>query len=152
MKIKKLLLVICMLYGTNSAMAACTLNSTPMYFGTYSILNQADGLVSSSTINVNCDFASRNRPITIKFGWGNSGLVAPAREMRNSMQDHMNYNIFIDATRSYNKILGDGTSSSVFISGTGQTNTVYTIYGVVYSGQNLSAGNYSDTVSYTITF
>jgi spore coat protein U-like protein len=71
--------------------------------------------------------------------------------MRNGTNT-LNYTLYTTSGRT--SIWGDGTLSTVTANGTGTgNNQTLTVYGRVPSGQsNLAAGNFSDTVTATITY
>lgn len=64
--------------------------------------------------------------------------------------DFLIYNIYSDAARTF--IWGDGTDNSVTISGQTGATGQHPLYGRISARQNVSVGNYSDTIIVTIVF
>jgi spore coat protein U-like protein len=61
----------------------------------------------------------------------------------------LDYNLYTDASRSI--VWGDGTSGSSTVGGNGES-VDHTVYGRIPAQQNVTAGNYGDTVIVTVTF
>jgi spore coat protein U-like protein len=127
-----------------SAGAACSLNVQGVIFGTYDTFS-ASNLDSTGNIAVTCDLGTS---YTVSLSPG-TGTYASRRLA--SGGDVLSYNLFVDPTRQV--IWGDGTGGTFTVSGAGITTAVnYTVYGRIPSGQNASVGNYSDSITVTVTF
>lgn len=133
------------------AEAACDVATTNIHFGVYDVFSNSPK-DSTATISVDCDEAPP--PIvTIRIGPSSgSGGFLP-RQMRHATRtDRLSYNLFIDSSMSV--VWGDGTGGTATVSHkvTKNKTWVATLYGRIPSGQDVSAGSYSDTVSVTITW
>lgn len=105
---------------------------------------------SESAITVTCDSFS---PSVVSVGIGistTSNSINP-RQMRHiSGTDVLNYNLFMDASRT--AIWGDDTTGSPRILNNINDNVprALSIYGRIFPGQDVSVGGYSDVVTVTI--
>jgi spore coat protein U-like protein len=105
-------------------------------------------------INLNCE----NVPwVDLKLGVSStSGTFNPRRMKRSGGSDVLEYNIFIDATRTV--IFGDGTGGTQTIRvhkppGTpakAPWSSQVTIYARIPPGQDVPAGGYSDSLTITV--
>ncbi|MGJ0516041.1 MAG: Csu type fimbrial protein [Methylomicrobium sp.] len=126
----------------------CSVNSSGLSFGSFSPLtdNTAD---STGTINVSCDALES---YTIALSPGGSGTYSP-RLMANG-GNYLQYNLYRDAGHS--QIWGNGTGGSYTVSDSilllGSKN--YTVYGRIPLSTQRGAmvGNYSDSISVTVTY
>lgn len=133
-----------LLYVPSLTSADCNVSSSGVSFGNYDVfaINPTDNV---GTLTVNC---SVETSYTLKLDQGNSGNFSE-RKMSNGT-DFLIYNIYSDAAR--NSIWGDGTDNSVTISGQTEATGQHPLYGRIFAGQNVSVGNYSDTIIITIVF
>lgn len=140
-----------------------TVSSSGVAFGNYNVLNAgATAGAGSITVSATCDHASV--PFTVNYSialsTGNSGSFTP-RVMQfgaNTLQ----YNLY--TTSGLTSIWGDGSGGTQTladqITGTCQNNGGHncsgsqsdTVYGNIPARQNVVAGNYSDTITATVTF
>jgi spore coat protein U domain-containing protein, fimbrial subunit CupE1/2/3/6 len=131
--------------------AACNVATTNINFGIYDVFSNMPK-DSTGSISVNCDEAPP--PIVvIRIGpSAGSGGFNPRQMRHTTRPDRLNYNLFIDSSRSV--IWGDGTGggSTVADKVTKNKTWVATLYGQIPAGQDVSVGTYSDTVSVTITW
>lgn len=139
------------LFCIHKAEAACNVATTNISFGTYDVFSNSPR-DSTGTISVDCDEAPPP-VVVIRIGpsFGSGGFNP--RQMRHTTRsDRLNYNLFIDSSRSV--IWGDGTggTSTVADKVTKNKTWVSTLYGRIPAGQDVSAGTYSETVSVTITW
>lgn len=133
----------------------CVVTGTDVAFGAYDPLSLVD-TDSSGNVEVTCTVLVPVGDIAyeIQLDAGNSGTFA-ARTMTNGSHD-LTYNLFTDATRT--TVWGDGTGGSSTISDSYQLilqdnrTEDYTVFARLFSGQNVSAGLYSDTITATIIF
>ena len=124
--------------------AACSLSVQGVIFGTYDTVS-ATNLDSTGNIAVTCDLGTS---YTVSLSPGTGSYAS--RTMTGG-GDALSYNLFVDPTRQV--IWGDGTGGTFTVSGAGTTTAInYTVYGRVPSGQNASVGNYSDSITVTVTF
>ena len=138
------ILAFLLLYVPPQTFADCNVTSSGMSFGSYDVfaINHTD---SVGTLTVNC---SVETPYTLKLDPNSSGNFSE-RKMSNGT-DFLIYNIYSDAARTF--IWGDGTDNSVTISGQTGATGQHPLYGRISARQNVSVGNYSDTIIVTIVF
>jgi spore coat protein U-like protein len=132
---------------SSEARAACTISTTGVNFGSYSVYS-ATPTDSTGSITFRCGFFDFN--ISISLSQGQSGTFFSRRMRKGGEQ--LSYNLFRDAART--SVWGNGTGGTTQYTNTwslGQTITL-TIYGRVDPGADVSAGSYSDTVSAIINF
>jgi spore coat protein U-like protein len=143
-----LAIVIGTLYASDAHAQACTISATSVNFGNYNVFNGSD-TDSTGTVTYRCNGSAHN--ITIGLTQGASASFNQRQMQKGS--EALTYNLFIDAARSL--VWGDGTSgTSVYQIGNppNNTNVNLTVYGRVTSGQDVSAGTFSDTVTAVINF
>lgn len=145
-----ILTLVC-LFIACEANAACTVTTTSINFGNYDV-----GLTlhndSRGTITVACDLTPPP-DVAIMIGpSSNSGVFNPRKMRHSSISEFLNYNLFTDASRTV--IWGDGTqgTSTVIRKVTKGTPAIVTVYGRIPAGQDVSAGQYSDTLTATIVW
>jgi spore coat protein U-like protein len=128
--------------------AACTVSTTGVNFGSYSVFD-ASPTDTTGTLTVRC--TGLNFIVTATLSTGSSGSYA-VRTLRRGAET-LNYNLFADATRT--SVLGDGNGGTTdygwFLLIGNQTRTE-TIYGRIFAAQDVSVGNYTDTVLVTVNF
>jgi len=131
---------------TATVAGTCTLATNPLAFGTYT--PSSASLAGSTTIAATC---TNTTPWTLSFNLGStSGGSISQRLMANGAAT-LKYNLYTSAADT--TILGDGTSSSVTITGTGTGSAqTSTIYGLIPTGQYVTIGSYSDTITATISY
>ncbi len=132
----------------------CRVQATGVIFGNYDIFLNTP-LDSTGSISVEC---SANVPkATLTLGTSpNSGSFNPRKMRRSGGTDLLDYNIYIDASRT--TIFGNGTSGTSWIilerphfGGKPQPwSQTVTIYGRIPPGQDLSVGNYNDILTVTL--
>lgn len=132
-----------------TAEAACTISTTAVSFGSYNVFSASpdDG---TGQITYRCT-APRPPLVTIQLDKGGAPSFNP-RQMRMG-SEVLNYNLYLDSTRS--TIWGDGTGGSQAYSQSSpqpNQNINVSVYGRIPAGQDVSAGNYSATVTATIFF
>ena len=129
--------------------SGCSLGGAAIAFGAYdpTILTPLD---TAGTLIYRCAQKDHNIMITLSQGAGTSFAT---RRMVNGT-DQLFYNLYRDAARTV--IWGDGTGGTqAFIprnpQGNNQDLTV-PIFGRIPALQNVSVGNYADTITATLTF
>ena len=139
------------LLGSGSAFAqapSCTISVTSVAFGTYNVFTtSADD--STGTITYRCNATAAN--ISISLSDGSSSTFSPRTLRKGS--EILSYNLYMNAART--NIWGNGTGgTSVYTRANppNNSNVNLTIYGRIPAQQDVSAGNYSDTVSAVINF
>ncbi len=122
--------------------AGCSVSTLGINFGVYDVFSsQPDDIIGS--ITVGCA-ASTSYSIAISTGFG----TYASRTLTNG-QYSLFYNLFVDSTRT--SIWGDGTSGTSIVSATNQGHT-HSVYGRIAPRQNAAVGDYSDTVTVTVTY
>lgn len=141
-------LVATLVVGWSSrAEAACTISSSGINFGAYSVFSATPD-DATGTVQVDCTNADHNVSVTLSTG--SSGTFA-ARTMKRGAES-LRYNIFAEASRT--TVVGDGTSGSVyfFSAHPGNPPQTITLYGRIPALQDVSVGSYTDTVLASVNF
>jgi spore coat protein U-like protein len=133
--------------------ANCTISTTALAFGAYDpiVAHATAALEATGTVTTTCTNGSA---ATVTLGQGANADVgstdaAPQRRMSDGGTNYLSYDLFSDAGRT--AIFGNTDETGKDETGTGgEVNT--TVYGRVTAGQNMPAGNYTDTVVATVTF
>jgi spore coat protein U-like protein len=136
------MLAIGLLAAVPAGAASCTMAIINVVFGTYNTLS-ASSLDGAGSVSVTCDVTSSFQ-VALSKGQGSFAV----RQLQ-SGANVLYYNLYTDALRSL--IWGDGTVGTTLVSGSG-TAATYTVYGRIPGGQNLPAGNYSDSITVTLDF
>jgi spore coat protein U-like protein len=127
---------------------SCTISVTSVAFGSYNVFTST-AIDSAGTVTYRCNSTAAN--ISIALSKGSSSSFSP-RTLRKGGET-LNYNLYRNAART--NIWGDGTGgTSVYTRANppNNSNVNLTIYGRIPALQDVSAGNYSDTVSAVINF
>lgn len=134
---------------------SCSISANNLAFGAYAPISGGSQVDGSATLTVTCGALVLGGLIAydIDLSTGSSGSFS-SRNMSNGSHN-LTYNLYTDSNRT--TIWGDGTSSTSIVSDSYtlslvSTNRDYTIYGRIDASQNVSAGNYSDTITATVTF
>jgi spore coat protein U-like protein len=141
-------MVACALASAARAEAACTVSTTGVNFGAYSVFNPSP-TDTTGTLTLHC--TGLNIIVTATLSTGSSGTYA-TRTLRRGAE-RLNYNLFADATRT--TVLGDGnggTSDFGWFLLIGNQTRTETIYGRIFAAQDVSVGTYTDTVLVTVNF
>ena len=131
-----------------SALAVCSLTSSSISFGNYDVFNTSP-LDTNGSIVYRCGNADNN--ISISLDKGGASSFNPRRMLKGS--EALTYNLFLDAARTV--IWGDGTSGTqtYFIKNPPNNQDVTVpVYGRIPTGQSVSKGIYSNTITVTINF
>jgi spore coat protein U domain-containing protein, fimbrial subunit CupE1/2/3/6 len=127
---------------------SCTISVTSIAFGSYNVFTtSADD--STGTITYRCNSTAAN--ISISLSDGSSSTYSP-RTLRQG-SEILQYNLYRNAART--TVWGDGTGGTSVYSQANppnNSNVSVTIYGRIPAQQDVSAGNYTDTVSAVINF
>ena len=125
--------------------AVCTVSTTGVNFGSYDTFSSLN-LDGAGTVTVNCDISA---PYTLSLSPGGGTYLSRAMA---SGAHILNYNLYSNATRT--TVWGDGTASTVTISGTATASIPanQTVYGRIPAMQNAYVGSYSDSITVTLTF
>ena len=129
--------------------AVCTISSTSVAFGTYDPFNAAP-LNTAGQIVYMC--GNRDHNVSISLSRGSAPSFQP-RLMQNG-NSSLQYNLYLDPAQTI--IWGDGSggTQTYFIKNPQGNNQELSvpIYGSIPPGQNVTVGNYSDTLTLTIDF
>ena len=128
---------------TATVASSCTVTATSLAFGNYT-LAQLDG---SSTITATC---TNGTTYTIGLDAGSfAGATTSTRRMTGPSAAGLSYSLFSDSGRTTNW----GNVAGSWVSGTGTgAAQVLTVYGRIPANQTALIGNYTDTVTVTVTF
>jgi spore coat protein U-like protein len=124
----------------------CGFSATSVSFGSYDVFSPVP-LASTGTVSYRCLLP---QGMTI---WLGKGLNAPnnnPRQMASGM-DRLNYNLYLDP--GHTQIWGDPNPNH-YDDGTRGVwvNTTVNVYGLIPAGQDVPAGNYTDSVTVTFNF
>ncbi len=133
----------------------CTVGTSPVAFGLYDPL-AAGPLDTTGNVAVTCTSVGNALVLyRVDLGTGQSGTYN-TRAMTNGVSQ-LNYNLYTNAARTL--VWGNGTGGTrriwniYFLLPIGNTQTDnHTVYGRIFPGQNVSVGNYLDTLIVTVTF
>ena len=136
---------------TPAVLAACTVSTTPVNFASYDVFSTVP-LDTTGTITVDCN---ESPPPTVIIAIGsspNSGGFNPRKMILSGGSDLLIYNFYTDSNRT--RIWGDGSGNTYTLSNRVRRNRpwVSTVYGRIPPGQDVSAGNYNETLTVTITW
>jgi spore coat protein U-like protein len=126
--------------------ATCTINSaSTLDFGTQGVL--AANVDQSSTIQVTC---TNTTPYNIGLNAGTgSGATVAVRKMTSGGAT-VNYTLYSDTGRT---TVWGNTISTDTVAGTGNgTGQNYTVYGRIPAQTTPAPGNYTDTITVTVTY
>ena len=136
---------------TATVQATCSATATTLAFSPYT---PGGGVIANnSTISVKC---TKNTPYTIALNGGTTTGGTIAQRLMGSGVNTLQYNLF--TTAAFAQVFGDGSGTSKTVAGTGAgvatANTV-TVFGQLPdSATNQAAvpGNYTDTITVTVTY
>jgi spore coat protein U-like protein len=120
----------------------CTVVAPNIAFGTVQM--GSSGMPVFGFINVEC---TKGTAFSVAFDGGLNGVVSPNRRMKHtSLNEYLDYELNVGSPAQFNQAfmsdVGTGIGSPIGISFNASVNT----------NANVSAGNYSDTVTVTITY
>lgn len=128
---------------TADVVTTCAITATNMNFGNYSgvVLN------GTSTLDAAC---STGTPYTIGLNAGTGiGATVTSRKMTGPGVELLNYGLFQDAGHTINW----GNTIGTDVPGVGATAVQpFTVFGQVPASQFIQSGQYSDTITVTLTF
>jgi spore coat protein U-like protein len=129
---------------TATVSTTCFLTANSLNFGPYTSA-QLDG---TTTLNATCSSAT---PYNIGLDQGtSSGATINARAMSGPGSQLLSYSLFRDAAHTLNwgNTIGTDTVAST---GTGASQS-FSVFGRIPAAQFVGAGEYSDTITVTLTF
>ena len=138
----------------------CSVSTAGLAFGPYDVF-AAGATNGNATLNVTCQQevadrgADKIQPYVISLSTGSSSSFVQ-RTMKNG-SNALGYNIY--TSNAYSVVWGDGTGSTGTQSGTAVINNghpvatnSFTAYGRVPALQDVAVGNYTDSITLTITW
>ncbi|MBN3800322.1 spore coat protein U domain-containing protein [Burkholderia sp. Ac-20392] len=132
--------------ATANVINNCNISATNVSFGTASVLSGA--LAATGSITAQC---TNGDAWKVALNGGSSGSVTARHMQRSGGGGTIGYGLYTDAARSI--AWGDGTGGSSTVTGVGTgTSQVVTVYGAVPAQTTPAPGNYSDTITATISF
>jgi spore coat protein U-like protein len=149
-----------LLLGPGTAIAAvdCSVSTAGVAFGAYDVtLATPDD--STGTLTVTCTRVILLDPSNVSYVLALSRGTSGSYLMRQmaSGANRLNYNLYANAAHS--QVWGDGTGSSVTVSGSLSFGLLllsqsasHTMYGRVPALQDVASSSYSDAIVVTITF
>ncbi|MEH2161920.1 MAG: spore coat U domain-containing protein [Nostoc sp.] len=144
---KKIVLILGIILNCTTALPAlsqCTISANGVAFGSYDVFSSTK---KESTGNINYNCTSGTPHFTIYLSKGNAPSYNPRK--LTSGNHSLNYNLYLDAAGL--QIWGDTTDSTNQYSSSNLTGNVI-IYGIIAPMQNVSVGNYTDSITATINF
>ncbi|MCA8301068.1 spore coat U domain-containing protein [Burkholderia seminalis] len=132
--------------ATANVINDCNISATNVNFGTASVLSGA--LAATGSITAQC---TNGDAWKIALNGGGSGNVTARQMQRSGGGGAINYGLYTDAAHSVT--WGDDTGGSATVTGVGTgTSQAVTVYGAVPAQTTPAPGNYSDTITATISF
>lgn len=130
---------------TATVVGTCSISATALAFGSYN--PSSPSLNAANTVSITCTNGT-SYSVALNAGSG-SGTVA--NRLMTGSSATLGYNIYTDNT--YSVVWGDGSGTSVPKTGTG-SGVVQNLtgYGQIATGQYQPAGNYTDTITATVTY
>jgi spore coat protein U-like protein len=127
---------------TATVLANCVVSASPLAFGNYSSLQ----LDATTTVTVTCTSGTTYN-VGLDAGVGSGATVATRRM---SGVGTLNYTLYSDSSRTtvFGNTVGTNT---VAATGSGAAQPL-TVYGRIPGGQYPAAGNYTDTITVTVTY
>lgn len=127
----------------------CTISTAPVAFGAYDpvVANATTALDSTGTVTVTC---TKGAAATVGLSLG-SHSSGSTRQLADGASNMLAYELFQDAGRT--AVWGD-SGSDLLSPGAAPSKAPrsFTVYGRITAGQDVPAGNYSDTVVATVNF
>jgi spore coat protein U-like protein len=132
---------------TATVLSVCTVSATNLAFGNYDASSGTPN-DASSAVTTTCS-NSTAYTVALNAGTG-SGATVAVRRMTNGANT-LDYSMYTTAGRT--TVWGDGTLSTVTQAGTGNgAGQALTVFGRIPTGQYVTAGSYTDTVTATVTY
>ena len=131
---------------TATVLSSCLVAATPLVFGNY---DPAAGVAldATNTVTATCTTGTAY-DIGLDAGAGSGATVASRKTT--SGANLLNYTLYQNPGRTTvwgNTIATDTVTATATI-----LPTVHTVYGRIFSGQNVTAGVYGDTINVTLTY
>jgi len=139
--------------GSVHAEATCSVSSSGLSFGEYDVLSLHENY-SIGNLSVSCTGLSETASVAYEIQLGRGSGTYGSRTLT-SGGNVLAYNVYTQANHLF--IWGDGSFGTAVLNdsyglGLSTVSNNYPIYGRIPAGQNVSAGNYSDTLIMTINY
>ena len=132
---------------TATVLASCSVSAGTLAFGNYTPTSGSPA-DATSTVDITC---TNGTHYSVALDGGSTESDVAARAMSDTSAHTLSYEIYTDSSRA--TVWGDGTGSTVAQSGTGSGSLqTLTAFGRVPASQFATAGNYSDTVTVTVSY
>ncbi|MBI5237991.1 MAG: spore coat protein U domain-containing protein [Deltaproteobacteria bacterium] len=145
--VKTFVFALFLILFAGEALALCTVTTTAVNFGAYDVFVTTP-TDSAGSITVSCDV---NTVVTVQIGISpTSGSFNPRQMKHSILPDLLNYNVFTNAART--RIWGDGTGGTwvqTRLIRPGMPRT-WSAFGRIVAGQDVTVGNYTDTLTVTV--
>ncbi|RAP59341.1 spore coat U domain-containing protein [Oleiagrimonas sp. MCCC 1A03011] len=132
-----------------TVLASCTISATDLDFGNYDP-GSASSDDATSTVSVQC---SNGTSFAVALDAGTTaGSTLTDRNMSDGGSSTLNYQLYTDGTHTV--VWGDGSGSTLTNTGTGTGTSTqdFTVFGSIPTGQFVTSGSYTDTVTATVTY
>lgn len=141
---------------TASVASSCTVSATDIAFGAYdpADANATTPATANGTVNVRCTRGTSTAVATLGQGLSpaaGSTCASPLRQMSDGGET-LRYDIYQDAARSTPWGCDASNSQAIPTFASSLTPVQLTTYGSIPAGQDVSIGNYADTVQVSIDF
>lgn len=119
----------------------CTVSAAALDFGSYAV---ASASAATTTVTVTCTNGT-----TYHVALDDGGNFTTTRRMVSGGTNFLEYELYTDAGHATRW----GSTDLTDVGGTGDGSAqALTVYGLVPSGQFVTAGSYSDTINVTVTY
>jgi spore coat protein U-like protein len=127
--------------------ANCTISTVTVAFPAYDpiVANASVNDDGTGSVTVAC---TKGTGTSIALSLGANFSVTQPRMTGPGAADYLNYSLFSDSSRS---VLWSGVTRAI-AAAPGRAPQIFTVYGRIPFGQDISAGAYTDTVVATINF
>ena len=142
--------------GTSFAVTATVQSTCSATAGTLAFSPYTPGggvITNNGTISVKC---TKNTPFTVALNGGTTAGGTVAQRLMALGANTLQYNLF--TTAALTQVFGDGSGTSKTVTGTGAgvaTASTVTVFGQLpdsAANQAAVAGNYTDTITVTVTY
>ncbi len=141
----------CLMITAGTAAGSCTVDTSPVTFGVYDVFASGP-LDAKGRISVTCDNKHKVR-VRVSIGPSqNSGSFDPRRMKKTGSGDMLDYNLYKNSART--KVWGDGSGNTFTVRHrVGRRKPwVRKVYGRIPPRQDVSTGQYGETLVVTITW
>lgn len=147
LSIKTFLFALLLMLSASEAFALCFVATTPLNFGAYDVFVTTP-TDSAGSITVSCTV---NTVVTVQIGISPiSGSFNPRQMKHATLPDLLNYNVYTNAART--TIWGNGTGGTAVQSRLIRPAAprTWNAFGRIVAGQDVTVGNYTDTLTVTV--